>query len=44
MNRQEALSLARETRDLSKQGLELIHQGKYREGHNLSIGSISWGK
>jgi hypothetical protein len=25
MNRQEALSLARDARDLSKQGLELIH-------------------
>jgi hypothetical protein len=32
MNRQQALALANDAKMLSSQGLELIQQGKYREG------------
>jgi hypothetical protein len=35
MDREEALTKASDAKNLSQQGLQLIKQGKYREGHNL---------
>jgi hypothetical protein len=35
MDREKALALANDAKNLSSQGLQRIQQGKYREGHNL---------
>jgi hypothetical protein len=44
MNRKEVKSLASDAKSLSQQGLQLIKQGKYREGHNLISQAVEAGK
>lgn len=44
MNREEVKSLASDAKNLSQQGLELIQQGKYREGHNLISQAVEAGR
>ena len=44
MNRKEVQNLANNTKNLSQQGLELIKQGKYREGHNLISQAVEAGR
>jgi hypothetical protein len=44
MNREEALKKANDAKDLSQQGLQLIQQGKYREGHNLIRQAVEAGR
>jgi hypothetical protein len=44
MDREKALSLAKDASSLSKQGLELIRKGKYREGHSLMRQAVEAGR
>jgi hypothetical protein len=44
MNREKALALANDAKNLSSQGLQLIQQGKYREGHNLMRQAVEAGR
>jgi hypothetical protein len=44
MDREEALALANDAKNLSSQGLQLIQQGKYREGHNLMRQAVEAGR
>ena len=44
MDREQALALANNAKNLSSQGLELIRQGKYREGHNLIRQAVEAGR
>ncbi|MBF2014620.1 MAG: hypothetical protein IGS23_05280 [Rivularia sp. T60_A2020_040] len=44
MDRKEAQNLANDAKNLSQQGLELIQQGKYREGHNLIRQAVEAGR
>ncbi|MEM7579103.1 MAG: hypothetical protein AAF316_04490, partial [Cyanobacteria bacterium P01_A01_bin.80] len=41
---EEAQNLANNAKNLSQQGLELIKQGKYREGHNLISQAVEAGR
>lgn len=44
MNREEVQNLANNAKNLSQQGLQLIKQGKYREGHNLISQAVEAGR
>lgn len=44
MDREEAQNLANNAKNLSQQGLELIKQGKYREGHYLISQAVESGR
>ena len=44
MDREQALALANDAKNLSSQGLQLIQQGKYREGHNLMRQAVEAGR
>ncbi len=44
MDREEALKKASDAKNLSSQGLQLIKQGKYREGHRLIRQAVEAGR
>lgn len=44
MDREEVQNLANNAKHLSQQGLELIQQGNYREGHNLISQAVEAGR
>ncbi len=44
MDREQALTLANDAKNLSRQGLELIQQGKYSEGHSLMRQAVEAGR
>ena len=44
MDREEAQNLANNAKNLSQQGLQLIKQGRYREGHNLISRAVESGR
>lgn len=44
MDREQALKKANDAKNLSNQGLQLIQQGKYREGHNLMRQAVEAGR